>query len=158
YLCSMAEHLFSVGETARATEFAKRALSIAVANAPTITQGLGGTTTWTTNPALPLIEVARSSLYAGLLDPLVSSPPLFSNLRSRGEALSGIADGIHAAGEESRSVDIWREALKSARMDSRWKVLGTLDDGAPLLYDIDGGETLWSIAEAMRETEVWWAA
>jgi len=150
--------LFAAGDTARATELAKRALAIAVANAPTVIKGSGGTSTWTTNPALPLIDVARSSFHAGLLDQLVSAATALSDLSSRAEALSGIAAAVHAAGEKSRSVDIWREALKAARIHSRWKVLGTLDDDAPLLYDVDAGETLWCISEALREIEGWWAA
>jgi tetratricopeptide (TPR) repeat protein len=156
-LNDMAEDLFAAGNTAQATELAKRALAIATANAPTVTKVSGRTTTWTTNPALPLIDVTRSSLHAGLLDQLVSAATALSDLSSRAEALSGIAAAVHAAGEKSRSVDIWREALKAARIDSRWKVLGTLDDGAPLLYDMDAGETLWSISEALREIEGWWA-
>jgi tetratricopeptide (TPR) repeat protein len=154
----IAEDLFAAGDTARATELAKRALAIAVANAPRVIEGSGRTSTWTINPALPLIDVARSSLHAGLLDQLVSAARALSDLSSRAEALSGIAAAVHAAGEKSRSVDIWREALKAARIDSRWKVFGTLDDGAPLLYDVDSGETLWSISEALREIEGWWAA
>ncbi len=46
----------------------------------------------------------------------------------------------------------------ASRCASRWKVLGTLDDGAPVIYDVDAGETLWSITEALREIEGWWAA
>jgi tetratricopeptide (TPR) repeat protein len=158
HLNDIAEELFAAGDMARATELAKRALAIAVANAPRVTKGSGRTSTWTTNPALPLIDVARSCFHAGLLDQLVSAATALSDLSSRAEALSGIAAAVHAAGEKSRSVDIWREALKAARIDSRWKVLGTLDDDAPLLYDVDAGETLWSISEALREIEGWWAA
>jgi tetratricopeptide (TPR) repeat protein len=157
-LNDIAEDLFAAGDTVRATELAKRALATAVANAPTVTEHSGRISTWTMNPALPLIDVARSSLRAGLLDQLVSAATALSELSSRAEALSGIAAAIHAVGEKPRSVDIWREALKAARIDSRWKVFGTLDDGAPLLYDVDAGETLWSISEALREIEGWWAA
>jgi len=123
-LCETAERLFAAGQTARATELAKRALSLAVANAPTITQHAGSTTTWTTNPSLPLVELARVSLYAGLLDALVSSASLLSSMSSRAEALSGIAAAVHEAGETSKSVDIWRKALKPARIDSRWRPWG----------------------------------
>ena len=112
---------------------------------------------WQINPSLPLTAVAPSVCRAGLVERLVSDAISLTDENSRAEALSGIAVAVAEVGDVSRAVEIWRSALKVARTAGFWKLISTLEVGSSLIFQIDGGDTLSRIYDALCDVERWWS-
>jgi hypothetical protein len=154
-LSGLSELVRAAGDPARAAALAAQAIGLARSVPPDVDAKTGRT--WTINPALPLIDVSSSAFHAGLTAELFAAARALAKPEERAEALTGIAAAIAAAGGQSEALDIWCSALAESRAVSRWQLMDTLGDGTALLCDIDEGETLWRICQALSEVESWWA-
>lgn len=73
----------------------------------------------------------------------------------KAKALSGVAELLHASGDLEISVEVFRRALKSARLAGNEAVLACLETGAVLLADLGSRKTLRQVVERMIEIDCW---
>lgn len=71
--------------------------------------------------------------------------------------LRGLALAWHGIGRSTEALECLRAALRTARLKSaRTHLLYVLGPGAPILGQVDSGQTLWEVNEALVDVSAWW--
>jgi hypothetical protein len=78
--------------------------------------------------------------------------------RSRAQALSAVAQALAATEQNQQALDAYLKAFKSAWLAGRGTTLSVLEQAAPTLAGIDGGQTLLQVYENVVAVEAWWGA
>jgi hypothetical protein len=135
------------GNSEAALLVARRALETCVAGAssddwsyhvPELARLLGA-------EALPLLDRLRRLLKEGGL------------ISDGASTLMHLSRSFEVAGDTGRAVDTFREAALTARSEGLGATLTIIAEGADILGQSDGGETLIRISEAYDNVKSWWA-
>jgi hypothetical protein len=76
--------------------------------------------------------------------------------RAKSSALSDVAQAMVQAGQYTMALQVLRNAFWTSRLAGRERMFSVLESGAGLLAEIDKGQTLWKIYEAIQEVDGWW--
>ena len=75
----------------------------------------------------------------------------------KAQTLSVVAQALAQAGD-GKALEIFRRAIRKARLVSLEAFFESLGNCTALLVDLDGGETLREIFKRMDEVEGWWGS
>jgi hypothetical protein len=71
--------------------------------------------------------------------------------------LRGLALAWQRLGRSAEAVECLRASLRAARLKgARTHILYVLGPGAPILGEVDAGQTLWEVNEALVDVSAWW--
>jgi len=71
-------------------------------------------------------------------------------------ALSTVAQAMAQVGQDTKALQVLRNAFRTSRLALRQSVFEVLKNGAGTLAAIDKGQTLGKIYEAIQEVDGWW--
>jgi tetratricopeptide (TPR) repeat protein len=104
-----------------------------------------------------LSRLAQALAQVDRLDQALVVAEAIPDQRVRVFALTGLAQRANQMEHQELALQVLQAAFTAARLVSRESVFQVLEQGASALADIDRGQTLWRVYEAVLEVESWWA-
>ena len=101
-------------------------------------------------------HLSISLAYTGDVSGSLSLAESIQDERMRSWTLSEISTILARSGKQKESLEVFASTFTANRHATRENVFGLIGSHSFFLADLDQGQTLWQIYQAVQDTEGWW--